>query len=254
MHQASVGFHCPDCARAGAQTIHRGIPSEVPWLTYGLIALNVAVFVVGIAFDGTQSIGGAIGEMHARFALAAKGMLRGELAGVGAGEWYRLVTSGFLHYGVVHLAMNMYVLYLLGRLLEPAGRGRMALIYTASLLMGSFGALILSPGSLTAGASGAVFGLMGAVFMGHRAMGVDWRNSPLLNVILLNLVITFALSRMISVGGHVGGLVGGGIAGWLLLDLARRPEVPDWLPQVLTIAVSMAAVAGSVWFASSWTG
>lgn len=221
-------------------------------MTYTLIALNVLAFVVGIALDGGGAIGGQMGSMQIDFGLIAKGGYRGQLIGVGAGEWYRVLTSGFLHYGITHLAMNMLVLYLLGRVLEPAGRLRMALIYLASLTAGSLGALILSPGALTVGASGAVFGLMGAIFMGHRSMGVDWRNSPLLNTILLNLVFTFVFARMISVGGHVGGLVGGGIAGWFLFDLGRRPNVPAWLGQVLTGALALVCLVGAVVFADAW--
>lgn len=254
MHQASVGFHCPDCARTGAQKIHRGAPTEVPWLTYVLIGLNVAAFLIGVAVDGAGSVSGGIGRMQIDYGLIAKGADRGQLVGVGADEWYRLITSGFLHYGVFHLGMNMFVLYLLGRLLEPAGRLRLALIYAASLLMGSAGALVLSPGSLTVGASGAVFGLMGAVFMGHRSMGIDWRNSPVLNIIVLNLVFTFLFSRMISVGGHVGGLIGGGLAGWFIFDLGRRRGLPAWVAPALTVGLTVAAGVGAVVFANSWTG
>src|SRR5699024_444633 len=110
----------------------------------------------------------------------------------------------------------------------------------------------LSPGALTVGASGAVFGLMGAIFMGHRSMGVHWRNSPLLNLILLNLVFTFVFARMISVGGHVGGLIGGGIAGWFVFDLGRRVNAPAWLGQVLTGALTLICLVGAVLFADAW--
>jgi len=254
MHQASVGFHCPDCTRTGSQKVYRGVPTETPWLTYVLIGLNVAAFLVMLVVDGSGAIDGGLGEVVIDYGLLAKGISGGELIGVGDGEWYRLITSGFLHYGVFHLAMNMFMLYLLGRMLEPGGRLRMAIIYLVSLVGGSFGALLITPGALTVGASGAVFGLMGAIFMGHRSMGVDWRNSPLLNTIILNLVFTFALSRMISVGGHLGGLVGGGLAGWLLFDLGRREDLPRWTGPVLSGLIGVGCVIGAVLYAQSWNG
>src|SRR5699024_2344100 len=238
--------------RTGAQRVHRGVPVDVPWLTYALIGLNVLAFLIGIAVDGSGSVGGGIGRMQIDYGLIAKGADRGQLVGVGAGEWYRLITSGFLHYAVLHRVLHLVVLYLLGRILEPAGRLRLALIYTASLIVGSLGALVLSPGSLTVGASGAVFGLMGAVFMGHRSMGMNWRNSPVLNIIILNLVFTFAFSRMISVGGHVGGLIGGGLAGWLVFDLGRRADLPRWLGPVLTVVLAVGAGVVATQFADAW--
>lgn len=254
MHQASVGFHCPECARAGARTVHRGIPVERPILTYVLIGISVAVFLVDLAMGGSDLVRGGLSRTDIDFGLIAKGWDGRGLVGVGEGEWYRIITSGFLHSGIIHLGFNMYLLYLLGRLLEPVGRVRMGLIYTASLVAGSAGALLLSPSALTVGASGAIFGLMGAVFMGHRSMGIDWRNSPLLNLIVLNLVFTFVLARSISVGGHVGGLIGGVIAGWLTFDLARRPGVPSWLAPIVIVGFTLAAAAGAIAFATSWTG
>lgn len=254
MHQASVGFHCPECTRSGSTTVYHGIPTEVPWLTYVLIGLNVAVFLIGVALDGQGALRGGADRMTLDYGLFARLTYNGYVSnfGVGAGEWYRIITSGFLHAGFIHLAMNMYVLYLLGRLVEPAGRMRMALIYVAALVAGSLGALLLTPGNPTVGASGAIFGLMGALFMGHRSMGIDWRNSPVLNVIVLNLVFTFLFARMISVGGHVGGLVGGGIAGWLAFDLARKPTVPNWVAPALTVVFTIACGVGAVVFAESW--
>lgn len=254
MHQASVGFHCPECARTGSTNVHRGIPTEVPWLTYVLMGISIAVFIVDLAIGGSDLLRGGLSRTDIDFGLIARGWDGSGLVGVGEGEWYRLVTSGFLHSGIVHLGFNMYLLYLLGRLLEPSGQLRMGLIYTASLVAGSFGALLLSPSALTVGASGAIFGLMGAVFMGHRSMGVDWRNSPLLNLIILNLVFTFVLSRSISVGGHVGGLIGGVLAGWLAFDIGRRPGVPTWLAPTLTVVLTLACGIGAVLFANSWTG
>ncbi|MBX3312899.1 MAG: rhomboid family intramembrane serine protease [Actinobacteria bacterium] len=264
MHQASVGFHCPECARTGRQRVVQGSAAfaggrVVPVLTYVLIGINVAVFLIGILVDGASAIGGVIGRMQYDFALFAKGLIPSDggwvLAGVGEGQWYRIVTSGFLHYGIFHIAVNMYALYLLGRVLEVSiGRLRTGAIYGASLVAGALGALIASPGSLTAGASGAIFGLMGALLMLLRAQGIPFRDSPLLPTLALNLALTLFFVRYVSVGGHFGGFVGGVICGWLLFDVARRPAVPKWAPLALTGAVAMVCVVGSIVVAGNYTG
>jgi len=211
MRQASVGFHCPECTKSGAQKIVR--PNQLitrPIVTQVLIALNVAIFVAGIG-------SGLVTRPEVR--------LDGGLFGpsVANGEWYRLVTSGFLHFNLIHIGLNMFVLYQLGRMIEPVlGRLRFGLVYAVALLSGSLGVMIVSPDSLTVGASGAVFGLMGAAVAVMRSRGIDPFSTGLGGTILLNLVITFTLSRYISVGGHVGGLIGGFLAGWILTDLGPR--------------------------------
>ncbi len=217
MRQASVGFHCPECTKSGAQKIVR--PNQLvirPIVTQVLIALNVAVAVLGMSMQGDQLVldGG----------LIADGFLGGgERIGVANGEWYRLVTSGFLHSGLLHLGFNMFVLYQLGQLLEGAlGRLQFTVVYFVAMLSGSLGVMILSPDNLTVGASGAVFGLMGAAVATLRQRGIDVMSTGLGGTIALNLVITFTLSRYISVGGHVGGLIGGFLAGWILVDVGPR--------------------------------
>jgi membrane associated rhomboid family serine protease len=208
MRQASVGFHCPECTKAGAQKVLR--PGQLvtrPVITQALIAVNVAVFVYGMATGENQLIfdGGLFGPL------------------VAAGEWYRIVTSGFLHAGLLHVGFNMFILYQLGMLLEPAlGRVRFGLVYAVALLSGSLGVLLLSPTSLTVGASGAVFGLMGASVATMRARGIDPFSTGLGGMIVINLIITFTLSSYISVGGHVGGLIGGFLAGWVCADVGPR--------------------------------
>ena len=260
MHQASVGFHCPECTKAGKQKVYQGIGSlqTKPVLTLVLIAINVVVFLVGVALEGGEAIRGAQGRLHADFGLIAadRGLQTTTgwilTGGVGHGQWYRMITSGFLHYGIFHLLMNMYALYLLGKALEPAtGRLRLGLIYGVSLLAGSFGALLITPGSLTAGASGAIFGLMGAIFMAHRSQGVSFRDSPLFGVLILNLVITFGLPG-ISIGGHVGGFVGGLFTGWLMFDLAQKPGIDKRLPIGLAVFAGLACIVGGIVVAGAW--
>lgn len=265
MHQASVGFHCPECTKAGKQKVFQGIASvrARPLVTQILIGVNTAVFLLGAALDGSGALRGGQGRMHADFGLTAKLWERGQSffvgpvpgsteVGVGAGQWYRMVTSGFLHYGILHLLVNMYALWILGNAMENmGGRLRFGTIYGVSLVTGSFGALVLSPGSLTAGASGAIFGLMGAIFLAQRAQGVALRDSPLLGVLILNLVITFGFAG-ISIGGHLGGLVGGAATGWLLLDYGRRPGVDKRVPFAACGAVALVCLVGGVLFAAGW--
>jgi membrane associated rhomboid family serine protease len=136
-------------------------------------------------------------------------------------DYWRLVTSGFLHSGPIHILFNMYLLWLLGNLMEPTlGSGRFAALYFTALLWGAFGALVASPDSLTVGASGAVFGLMGAAAVEQRARGINPFKTDIGILILLNLGLSFVLSN-ISVGGHIGGLVGGILVG-VVFEAAER--------------------------------
>ena len=258
MHQASVGFHCPDCAKTGRQQVYQGVASlqARPLLTQILIGANVAVFLLVAVVGGAAAFTGTTTSAHVDLALMAKLWQQGDSLfvvpvpgtsgiGVGEGQWYRLVTSGFVHYGLLHIGFNMYVLFALGPWLErSAGRLRFGLIYGVSLLGGSLGALLLDPQGLTAGASGAIFGLMGALVLAFRAAGTRIQDSPVFGILVLNLVITFVLPG-ISVGGHVGGLVGGLVTGWLFYDLGRRREVDRRLPVALAsvLGVALAVVA-----------
>jgi membrane associated rhomboid family serine protease len=222
MHTASVGFHCPECVKKGGQRVYRG-PGALatqPLLTQILIAVNVAVFLLGVVVSGAGALDGT-SKLVRYGGLVAQGTFDGRtLDGVAEGQWYRLITSGFLHYGFIHLAFNMYALWILGGLLERSvGRVQLATVYFVALLGGSLGALILSPDALTVGASGAIFGLMGAVLTLGRSRGISIRNSPVLGVLIINLLLTFGLSSFISVGGHIGGLIAGFLAGMLLFEL-----------------------------------
>jgi membrane associated rhomboid family serine protease len=252
MHQASVGFHCPDCSRGGAQKVYRGPAalSTAPTVTKVLIGINVAVALLGLVVISGQSpvdvlLSGS-GRLIADGGLLANAVDRGHLVGVANGQWWRLVTSGFLHVGLIHLALNMYALWWLGGELERGiGRGRLLTIYGVSLLAGSLGALLTSaPNAPTVGASGAIYGLMGAVVSAYRARGIRVRDSPIFGILLLNLLLTFGL-RFLSIGGHIGGLVGGLIAGWLFFDLQARTRNPV-LPYVLCGLLAAGCVVASL--------
>jgi membrane associated rhomboid family serine protease len=141
---------------------------------------------------------------------------------VSSGEWWRLITSGFLHASILHIGSNMLALFFIGRALEPAlGSLRLGVIYFVSLAAGSLGVIILEPNALSIGASGAIFGLMGAFVIFARSRGISVMQSGIGPVILLNLAITFTIPG-ISVGGHVGGLVGGAAIGAAIVELDRN--------------------------------
>jgi membrane associated rhomboid family serine protease len=207
MTTASVGFHCPECARTGVQKVYTRSSIAAlnrPVVTQALIGVNAAVYVTGLVTRAADVVdGGLYGPA------------------VAAGEWWRIVTSGFLHAGMLHLFLNMYLLYLLGSSLEPAlGRARFAAVYGTSLLCGSLGVLLLQPNALTVGASGAVFGLMGALYVIARHRGIDPWSTGIGPTIAINLLFTFLVPG-ISIGGHLGGLVGGALCALLLTDGAR---------------------------------
>jgi membrane associated rhomboid family serine protease len=223
MTTTSVGMRCPECSRQ--KTVVKTLRNTVrrPEVTIALIAINIAVFLT----EGNFSFGGGpTGSVYEKGALF--GSLGGlPTQGVAHGEWWRLVTSGFLHENLLHIAFNMYVLWILGQMLEPAlGRLRFGMIYGVALLTGSLGALLVTPHSPTVGASGAVFGLMGAAAVEMRARQIPIMQSGVGGLILINLVISFTLPG-ISWGGHIGGLIGGALIAVIFQvgDRMRQPAL-----------------------------
>ena len=239
MTPTSVGMRCPECSREKTRVVRRAYAGAEPILTYTLIGMNVLAYL-GTIVSGS-SVSGSVGGTDS---LLYKAALNGPL--VANGDWWRVVTSGFMHYGPLHLAFNMYALYILGTMLEPAvGRARFGLIYLVSLIAGSIGALVLSPNSLTAGASGAVFGLMGAAVVVMRHRGINPMESGIVIWLGLNLAITFTSSN-ISVGGHIGGLIGGAVAAWLLVELPDRMRMPGWAPDAVGVVLAIVAYAAAL--------
>jgi membrane associated rhomboid family serine protease len=237
---ASVGSQCLDCVRAArppaAERARRWNATHPRLLTQIIVAINVAVFLAGL---GNGDILNGSSTLARRFALDGPD--------VANGEWYRIITAGFLHYGLIHIAFNMIFIWQLGGMLETSlGRLRYGLLYVASLLAGSAGALLLSPNALTAGASGAAFGLLGATMVGLRQRGVNVWRTDLGMLLIVNLALTFGISG-ISIGGHLGGLVGGGIAGAALL--APRQSEQRALEIAVPIAVMAASVVVALWAA-----
>src|SRR3954466_12972033 len=244
MTSTSVGMRCPECANQRTRVVRGAGASDQPTLTYALIGINVVVALGGFLGGASATTGGVGGSVLLDDGAVSR-------AAIADHEYWRLLTAGFLHAGFFHLLFNMFALYVLGTLLEPAvGRFRFGLIYLVSLLAGSFGALLLSPDSPTVGASGAIFGLMGAAVIVMRNRGMNAMESGLGFWIVLNLVITFTVPN-ISIGGHIGGLLGGALAALVLFELGARVRLPEVVPSLLVAALGVAAVVGSIAVSSS---
>jgi membrane associated rhomboid family serine protease len=243
MYDSPVGMRCPECA--GRRTRARGLPiarSGATYGTYALIALNVIVFIAELGG------GGGAGSLEGGGQLIADGGLLGP-AVADQGEWYRIVTSGFLHAGPLHLFLNMFVLYILGTILEEGiGTARMVGIYFVSLLAGSFGALLLDPNELTVGASGAVYGIMAATFLVARQRGVEQLASQIGLWVILNLAFTFSVPG-ISIGGHLGGLAGGAAAAGVIIAGERRGRGAAGTEVLRLLVIAAIAVGGALWAA-----
>jgi membrane associated rhomboid family serine protease len=206
-------------------------------VTLALIGINVLVYLAELAAGGTVDGTNNTIYDHGALFMTAQYTFNGPLVGVAHGEWWRLLTAAFLHYGPLHLLINMYSLYFAGTLLENViGRWRFALLYLASGVAGSAGALLISPNSVTVGASGAIFGILGALFVLERSRHIA-TGGQIAMLIVLNLVLSFALAG-ISVGGHIGGLIGGVILMWLLLQVRRSAA--------FSVAASVAVIVASV--------
>jgi membrane associated rhomboid family serine protease len=204
MTPAPVGLRCPDHAGSRKRVNPPRVVRRVPQgrtdaiVTKTLIAVNIIVFLI--------TIGQGSGGFTAGGRLFNDMLLYGPA--VAHGDWWRLVTAAFLHANIVHIGFNMYVLWVIGAPVEQyLGRARFLGLYFVSGLAGSAGALVLTPTAFTVGASGAIFGILGALLI------IEWQTTGRLagnamTWIVINLALSFAISN-ISIGGHVGGLIGG---------------------------------------------
>lgn len=237
MTPTPVGMRCPECAKDRTRVV-RG-PSRSanePTATIVLIALCVIAFVAELGTGSTMTSGGS-----------GRVVVDGGLYGpaVADGEWYRLVTSGFLHSGLFHIGFNMMFIWVLGSMLEPAlGRARFVALYFTALLSGSLGVMLLDPNALTVGASGAAFGLLGAAIVEARARGMDIWASGLGLTAVLNFGITFLIPG-ISIGGHLGGFVGGMVVALLFQQLDRR-RVPPLASLGACVVLAAAVFVGAI--------
>jgi membrane associated rhomboid family serine protease len=241
MTSTPVGMRCPECARqrTRARTMRSVAAGGDPVLTYALIGICVVTFIGELA-GGASATGGGLGTSK----LFTEGALRG--SDVADGDYWRLLTAGFLHASFFHIFFNMFALWILGTMLEPAiGTVRFGLIFFVSVLAGSFGVLLIDPNSLTVGASGGIFGLMGAAVIILRNRGINPLESGLVLWLGLNLLLTFTISN-ISIGGHIGGLIGGSLAALVLFELPDRVRVPPAAANLLCAGLGVAAVVGAI--------
>jgi membrane associated rhomboid family serine protease len=245
---APVGIRCPDHAGGlqGTARVTKGVRRVAfegtgALVTKAMIALNVLVFLVNLAQGASLNQNG--GSAFIRGALYIPG-------GLDQGEWYRLITAAFLHANLFHLGMNMVVLWIVGAPVEQAiGRGRFLALYVVSGLAGSAGALLLSPDAITVGASGAIFGILGAALVLER-QGSYVLGGQAFGLIAFNLIITFTFASYISVGGHLGGLVGGGLSMLALSRFGRTHAIygrPGIVGILGLVAVGIASLAFAYW-------
>jgi membrane associated rhomboid family serine protease len=243
---APVGIRCPDHSgqAQGTARVTRGIrrasyEGSGALVTKILVGLNVGIYLLELAAGG--EINGTNNSIYEH------GALYGPL--VAAGDWWRLFTAAFLHYGPIHLAFNMLALWWFGSAVESVlGRGRYLLLYVVSGLAGSAGALIFSPNAVTVGASGAIFGILGAAFVLER-QGTHVFGGGALGIIVINLVFTFAIPG-ISYGGHLGGLAGGALGMLALSRFGRSHAVygrPGLLGILGLVGIGVLSVAVAYW-------
>lgn len=237
LREASVGYHCVDCVAEGSRTQRRattlagGRPDAQSVVVPVLIGLNVLVFAVTVVQAGSLS-GNAVADLFRQWALFPPAVAGGQL--------WRLVTSGFLHFGPVHILVNMVALWILGRELETVlGRARFLAVYLVGLLGGSAAVFLLEQAqSRTAGASGAIWGLMGAI--GVVLLRLRRSPRPVLWIIGLNVVLTFTLG--LSVWGHFGGLVFGAAAAAAMVFAPRQRRVPVQVGAMVALIAVIAAI------------
>ncbi|MEU2256451.1 rhomboid family intramembrane serine protease [Nocardia xishanensis] len=248
LRPAAVGQHCVDCVREARGQVRpirtvAGAPvtaSATPIVTYGLIALNVLVY--GITAAQASSLADNFrSELFLRWAMIPRL--------VADGDWFRVIGSGFLHWGPLHLALNMFALYFVGFQLEPyLGRAKMLAIYLVALIGGSAGAMLLEPANtIGAGASGAVYGMFGAIAVLLIRLRIN--ATQILVIIAINVLLSLSLSG-VSLWVHLGGLVAGTLATIGVLFLpewvhAERPETDraiGWFAIAGVGAVSVALI------------
>ncbi len=229
MNQASIGHHCPDCLADGRQEVYTpgNMPSSGITVVKALIAINAVAF---------------LGQLATQDELTVRGWLWGPA--VEAGEWWRVITSGFLHGSLLHIGFNMYALWILGNSLEEGiGKVRFLLVYLAGLLGGSFAVLAFDFSSPTLGASGAVLGLAGALAAVLWSRGISLTQTSLGFVLAVNLALPLLVGN-ISFWGHLGGIAAGFAAGWLLSWLPGRFGRSDQEAASATVGLCAALVVG----------
>ncbi|CAL9516433.1 rhomboid family intramembrane serine protease [Streptomyces griseomycini] len=244
MVNASVGFQCPECVRSGSGTGHAPTASLPRTIAGGTVAADprlITKVLIGVClavFLAQLSLGDRFTD---RFDLIGRAYVSfpGPLVGVAEGEWYRLLTAMFLHGSYIHIIFNMLSLWWIGGPLEEAlGRARYIALYLASGLAGSaFTYLVAAPNQPSLGASGAIFGLFGAMAVLMRRLNYDMR--PIVALLVINLIFTFSPGFNIAWQAHVGGLVAGVVIGYAMVHAPRERRT---LIQYGTCALMLAVV------------
>lgn len=261
MRAASVGHQCPECVAEGRRTqrpartaFGGGAAGRQGYVTKALIGINVLVMLISAAVGGAQSLaggsgfGGLMGNSNsltrwgAVLGYASYSNLDPTAHGIAAGEVYRLFTAMFIQYGILHLLMNMWALWILGRSLEAVlGPLRFAVLYVIAGLGGNVAVYVFSaPNAATAGASGAIFGLFAALFVIMRKLGRD--TSAVIPILVINLVFTFAVPG-ISIAGHLGGMVIGGIVALILAYAPRNARTAVQAAGCTAVVILLAVAA-----------
>ncbi|MFI9008661.1 rhomboid family intramembrane serine protease [Actinosynnema sp. NPDC053489] len=242
LREASVGYQCVDCVNQGRASVRRPRTFVGAQFSQRLVVTPVLIAVNVLLFAITAAQAGSVATNQRADLFADLVMYTPAVAA--DGQWWRLVTSGFLHFGPLHLALNMIALYVLGRDLEPVfGRARFSALYGVSLLGGGVAVYLFGGlGTVVAGASGAVYGLMGAMLV--AVLRLKLNPGPALGVIGLNVVLSFTLPG-ISLLGHIGGLVVGALltAG---LVYAPAPRRATWQAGAVVAAVAVLVVLALV--------
>jgi membrane associated rhomboid family serine protease len=242
MIPASVGFQCPECVREGNKSVRRAttifggrVTDDPGWVSKVLIGINVVAYVLQVSVGPSVEhrfwlIGGPVFDPRL-----------GEVVGVAHGEYWRLLTAAFLHGSVIHIALNMYALYLFGPPLEAAlGRARFLALYLVAALGGSAASYaVAGPASPSLGASGAVFGLLGAFFVVNRRLGRD--STGLMVLLAINLAFGF-IAPNIDWRAHLGGLVTGALCAVAIAYAPERRRTPVQVAGIAAVLVVVLVV------------
>jgi len=236
LHQVAVGSQCWECIKAARpptrERVRRSLAARPFVATQALIAANVVVFLY------TNGLNDGFGNTRLyHYAQTA--------FYVDHGQSWRLLTAGFIHFGIAHIAFNMLALYIIGMVLEPAiGPWRFAAIYFASLLAGSLGAMLANPFVYSGGASGAVFGIGAAATVIMTRRGVRFWDTGFGPLLLINLVFDYFIPN-VSIGDHVGGMIGGALIGLVMVQ-AGRSRVGTAMGYLVAVVVAVISFAAAV--------
>ena len=239
MRQASVGFQCPECVREGrksvrpARTMYGGRAGGAGEITKALVGINVVIYLITAINAGSLINPDPGASIYSNFALRP--------AFVANGDWWRLASSMFLHYNVIHIAFNMWALYVIGQPLETMlGRLRFLVVYVLAGFGGGVLSFALGPvGESASGASGAIFGLFGAFFVILRRRNLE--TGGILGVIVVNLILSFTFAN-IDWRGHVGGLIVGAAVG-AVMSYAPATPTRDRVQAAGCLAVAVVVAA-----------